>query len=178
MTCYSIWLCCSDREVSACGEAKLFKTCFEMCLLPVGVFRSIIANYVPREARLLLYMYFFAVCREEGLLIYMYFFAVSREAGLLIYMFFATVFREAGLLIYMYFFAVSREAGLLIYMSLFAVFREARLLIYMYFFAVSREAGLLMYMYSEGGYWINIQVEKSKNITIVKFIKCDLNQLF
>ena len=32
--------------------------------------------------------------------------------------------------------------------------------------------------YSEGGYGINIQVEKSKNMTIVKFMECDLNQLF
>ena len=31
---------------------------------------------------------------------------------------------------------------------------------------------------SEGGYGINIQVEKSKNMTIVKFMECDLNQLF
>ena len=31
---------------------------------------------------------------------------------------------------------------------------------------------------SEGGYGINIQVEKSKNLTIVKFTECDLNQLF
>ena len=32
--------------------------------------------------------------------------------------------------------------------------------------------------YSEDGYGINIQVEKSKNMTIVKFMECDLNQLF
>ena len=31
---------------------------------------------------------------------------------------------------------------------------------------------------SEGGYGINTQVEKSKNMTIVKFMVCDLNQLF
>ena len=31
---------------------------------------------------------------------------------------------------------------------------------------------------SEGGYGINTQVEKSKNMTIVKFMECDLNQLF
>ena len=31
---------------------------------------------------------------------------------------------------------------------------------------------------SEGGYGINIQVEKSKNLSIVKFTECDLNQLF
>ena len=31
---------------------------------------------------------------------------------------------------------------------------------------------------SEGGYGINIQVEKSKNMTIVKLMECDLNQLF
>ena len=31
---------------------------------------------------------------------------------------------------------------------------------------------------SEGGYGINTQVEKSKDMTIVKFMKCDLNQLF
>ena len=32
--------------------------------------------------------------------------------------------------------------------------------------------------YSEGGYGINTQVEKSKNMTIVKFKECDLNKLF
>ena len=32
--------------------------------------------------------------------------------------------------------------------------------------------------FSEVGYGINIQVEKSKNLTIVKFTECDLNQLF
>ena len=31
---------------------------------------------------------------------------------------------------------------------------------------------------SEGGYGINTQVEKSKNMAIVKFMECDLNQLF
>ena len=31
---------------------------------------------------------------------------------------------------------------------------------------------------SEGGYGINRQVEKSKNMTIAKFMECDLNQLF
>ena len=31
---------------------------------------------------------------------------------------------------------------------------------------------------SEGGYGINTQVEKSKNMTIVKFMECDFNQLF
>ena len=31
---------------------------------------------------------------------------------------------------------------------------------------------------SEGGYGINTQVEKSKNMTIVKFMECDLNKLF
>ena len=31
---------------------------------------------------------------------------------------------------------------------------------------------------SEGGYGINIQVEKSKNMTIVNFTEHDLNQLF
>ena len=37
---------------------------------------------------------------------------------------------------------------------------------------------LVQTRYSEGGYGINIQVEKSKNMTIVKFMECDLNQLF
>ena len=147
VTCYGIWLCCSDREVSACGEAKLFKTCFEMCLLPAGVFRSIIVNYVPRYARLLIYMYFFAVYREAGLLIYMFIFVVSLETGLLMHMYPLAVFREARLLVYMYSFAVPPEAGLLLYMSLFAVSREARLLVCIYSFAVSRETGLLIYMY-------------------------------
>ena len=31
---------------------------------------------------------------------------------------------------------------------------------------------------SEGGYGINIQVEKTKNMTIVKFMERDLNQIF
>ena len=35
--------------------------------------------------------------------------------------------------------------------------------------------GLLV---SEVGYGINIQVRKSKNLAIVKFTECDLNQLF
>ena len=32
--------------------------------------------------------------------------------------------------------------------------------------------------YSEVGYGINKQVKKSKNLIIVKFTECDLNQLF
>ena len=32
--------------------------------------------------------------------------------------------------------------------------------------------------FSEGGYGINTQAEKSKNMTIVKFMECDLNKLF
>ena len=31
---------------------------------------------------------------------------------------------------------------------------------------------------SEGGYGINTQVEKSKNMTIVKFMEINLNKLF
>ena len=31
---------------------------------------------------------------------------------------------------------------------------------------------------SEGGYGNNTQVEKSKNMTIVKLMECDLNKLF
>ena len=31
---------------------------------------------------------------------------------------------------------------------------------------------------SDGGYGINIQVEKSKNMTIVKFMEIDLNKQF
>ena len=33
-------------------------------------------------------------------------------------------------------------------------------------------------LFSEGGYGINTQVEKSKNMTIVKFMEFDLNKLF
>ena len=32
----------------------------------------------------------------------------------------------------------------------------------------------LLYPLSEGGYGINIHVEESKNMTIVKFMECDL----
>ena len=35
-----------------------------------------------------------------------------------------------------------------------------------------------IYGLSEGGYGINTQVEKSKNMTIVKFMEIDLNKLF
>ena len=36
----------------------------------------------------------------------------------------------------------------------------------------------ILFHISEVGYGVNVQVEKSKNLTIVKFTECDLNQLF
>ena len=41
-----------------------------------------------------------------------------------------------------------------------------------------RRVVFLIDIFSEGGYEINTQVEKLKNMTIVKFMECDLNKLF
>ena len=38
--------------------------------------------------------------------------------------------------------------------------------------------GFIHSITSEGGYGNNARVEKLKNMTIVKFMECDLNQLF
>ena len=41
-----------------------------------------------------------------------------------------------------------------------------------------RTVDFVLNIVSDGGYGINTQVEKSKNMTIVNFMECDLNQLF